>query len=89
MSIDYSCLEPHTVYTNGGSATKDITLTISDHCGGKTKIYVVKPNGDHLFDKELSSPGQVALSVPKDHEVHVFCNGGNDQQHECNVSVNE
>ena len=65
MTVNYSCFEPHTVYTNGGDATKNITITIADHCGGKTLVSVIRPNGDDLFDKELSSPGQVALTVPR------------------------
>jgi hypothetical protein len=85
--MDYTCFEPHTIYVNGGNQTKDITVSIVDKCGGKTSIYVIDPNGTHVFDKELSSPGQVTLSVDPGHEVHVFCNGGNDQQSMCGITV--
>ncbi len=87
--MDYACFQPHTIYVNGGKKAKDITVSIVDKCGGKTSIYVVNPSGTHVFEKELSSPGKVLLSVDPDNEVHVFCNGGSDDKSECGITIDD
>ena len=90
MGIDYTCFEPHVVYTNGGKPTKEVVVTIKNDCGGTVQVYVVEPSGDHLTDKEIGPPGgKVALTVPKDHSVHVFCKDGDNHQNGCNVTVED
>ncbi|MET4072473.1 hypothetical protein ABID58_007302 [Bradyrhizobium sp. S3.2.6] len=89
--MDYPCNDPHVIYTNGGDETKNITVTLVDHCGGTTIISVLTPDSTPVFEKELSSAGDVALTVKPGYEVHVSCNGGDvlHQHNDCEISYVE
>jgi hypothetical protein len=89
--MTYVCNKPHTIYTNGGNKTKDITVEVDDHCGGKTTISVLNSEGTPIFTKTLSSPGDVALTIESGNEVHVACIGGDvlNPHNHCSVSYIE
>jgi hypothetical protein len=85
--MSYACNDPHTAYVNSGNSGKNITVEISEHCGGSTDVYIVKPSGDVTNRTTLQHPGgSVALHVEPGDEVHVFCEGGNDEEG-CKVEV--
>jgi hypothetical protein len=85
--MDFACNNPTTVYKNSGASTQDMDVTVTEHCGGNSRLYVVDANGNVVSSASFTSPGGTAtFSVAPSQELHVFCDGGTDPQG-CSVDI--
>jgi hypothetical protein len=84
----YRCGETHQVYKNGTQKAKEITLTVTNKCGGHTTVTVVDINSEIVNDALLSAPsGVVTMTVNPDHRLRVLCAGDENSKDGCQVDI--
>jgi hypothetical protein len=83
----FACNVHTMIYQNSGPSTQITDVTVREHCGGNSRIYVVDAKGNVVNSASFTSPtGTATFSVAPGQSLYAFCDGGTDLQG-CNVTI--